>query len=209
MTQDSTTTRAFRAGTPGWTAADLEDPRIAQIYDTGRHEIINGVLTDMGAAYFAHSRVLGRLTRRVIDHFDRIGLNCDFAPEADVVLDEDRILRPDMAFLTLADQQRQSEAVEARGRSDASRCRLYVPPTLVIESVSPGYERHDRVTKRRWYAQFGVPHYWIVDAGDRSLQCLRLEGQQYQTDAAGHGDETIRLTSFRGMSIELAPLWSA
>lgn len=29
---------------------------------------------------------------------------------------------------------------------------LYVMPQLIVESVSRGYESHDRVTKRDWYA---------------------------------------------------------
>ena len=49
------------------------------------------MLIDKGAAYFAHSKVLGRLTRCVLEHFERIGLDCDFAPEADVVLDGESI----------------------------------------------------------------------------------------------------------------------
>lgn len=34
---------------------------------------------------------------------------------------------------------------------------------VVIEIVSPGSKRMDRVVKRGEYADAGIPHYWIVD----------------------------------------------
>ncbi len=34
---------------------------------------------------------------------------------------------------------------------------------LVVEVLSPGSLKHDRVTKRRYYQRGGVPEYWIVD----------------------------------------------
>jgi hypothetical protein len=44
--------KPFCPGTTGWTASDLDDPRIEAKWEWGRYEIINGVLTRMPAAYF-------------------------------------------------------------------------------------------------------------------------------------------------------------
>jgi Uma2 family endonuclease len=41
-------------------------------------------------------------------------------------------------------------------------------PLLVVEVLSPGSSRHDRVTKRRAFQREGVPEYWIVD-GDAEV----------------------------------------
>lgn len=49
---------------------------------------------------------------------------------------------------------------------------------LVVEIVSPGSKRTDRVTKRSEYAEIGIENYWIVDL-DRTLTVLRLEGSEY------------------------------
>ena len=66
-------------------------------------------------------------------------------------------------------------------------------PDLVMEVVSEEYRRHDLVTKRREYAQAGIPEYWIVDPGrDRNIPAqagghiivLTLAGDRY----VAHGE---------------------
>lgn len=85
---------------------------------------------------------------------------------------------------------------------------LTLPPSMVIESIRPGHERHDRQTKHRWYAEFGVPNYWIVDGYRRTLDCLRLERGQYIVDAAGHDQDVVRPSAFAGLTIALRELWT-
>jgi Uma2 family endonuclease len=49
---------------------------------------------------------------------------------------------------------------------DGKRPRADLPVTkslLVVEVLSPGSRRHDRLTKRPYYQRGGVPEYWIVD----------------------------------------------
>jgi Uma2 family endonuclease len=40
---------------------------------------------------------------------------------------------------------------------------VYEPCLLVIEIVSPTCRTVDTVEKRKEYAEFGIPEYWIVD----------------------------------------------
>jgi len=84
---------------------------------------------------------------------------------------------------------------------------LTLPPTLVIESVSQGHEDHDEVTKRRWYAGFGIPHYWIVDGFARKLDCLRLNGSAYDLQAAGTQNDIVEPPAFPGLKIPLREVW--
>lgn len=41
---------------------------------------------------------------------------------------------------------------------------------LVVEVLSPGSQRHDRLTKRRYYQRGGVPEYWIVDQDSQVVE---------------------------------------
>ena len=86
--------------------------------------------------------------------------------------------------------------------------RIVVPPTLVVESVSRGHELHDRETKRGWYAQAGVPHYWILDGFGRTLECLLLDGREYRVDVAGRDAEELRPSLFPRLVIRLGELWA-
>lgn len=55
---------------------------------------------------------------------------------------------------------------------------------LVIEVVSDANRHHDLETKRREYAQAGIPEYWIVDPMMARITVLRLDGPSY----AVHGE---------------------
>ncbi|WP_367133662.1 Uma2 family endonuclease [Saccharothrix sp. HUAS TT1] len=64
---------------------------------------------------------------------------------------------------------------------------------LVIEIVSPGSKRLDRVIKRGEYADAGIPHYWIVDLSPPvSLVACHLAGEFGYQDA---GDVTGEFTT--------------
>jgi Uma2 family endonuclease len=78
----------------------------------------------------------------------------------------------------------------------------------VIESLSWGHESHDRETKRSWYAEAGIPNYWLLDAQERSLECLVLEGSGYRTDQSGRDAAELRPSAFPGLVISLGTLWA-
>jgi Uma2 family endonuclease len=53
---------------------------------------------------------------------------------------------------------------------------------LVMEVVRDDDRRRDLETKRREYAQAGIPEYWIVDPQQARITVLRLEGASYVID---------------------------
>jgi Uma2 family endonuclease len=202
-----TATKPFTPGTTGWTAADLDDLEVEAAWLSGSYEIIEGVLTQMPPAYFTGGAVTLRLFRLLSAHLDSQGVAPEFATEVDIVLDDARVVKADLAYLTPDDFARQAEASRAAGKPDPLRARLYVPPTLVIESISPGHELHDERTKRRWYAEFRVPHYWLLNAFERTLRCLVLDNGAYREDAAGRDTDELRPSAFPGLVLPLANIW--
>jgi len=50
---------------------------------------------------------------------------------------------------------------------------------LVIEVVSDDDPDRDLVTKRREYAQAGIPEYWIIEPQVEMISVLRLDQDQY------------------------------
>jgi Uma2 family endonuclease len=206
MTQ-GTTYRAFEAGTTGWTVDALSDPEIQWHWSQGRYELVEGVLTKMAPQGIQGVRPLDRLRRLIERHLDATGQGGEFYTEADLLLRPSRVPRPDLVFLTPGQLAAQELCENERDLSDDDYRPLYVMPHLVVESVSAGHEIHDRVTKREWYLDAKVPHYWLLTAGDRSLKCLSVQNDAYVEIAAGHNDDVIPVTAFDGLAIPLAELW--
>jgi Uma2 family endonuclease len=202
-----TSPRPFTPGTTGWTVADLDDPDVESAWLRRSYEIVEGVLTQKPPAYFIGGEAVLNLRDLLKAHLDSAGLPAAFAPEVDIVLDDTRVLKADLAYLTPEDKARQIAAARTAGKPDPRRARLYVPPTLVIESLSPCHELHDERTKRRWYAEFAVPHYWMLNVFERTLRCLVLEGGAYREDAAGRDADELRPAAFSGLLLPLARVW--
>ena len=199
--------RPFVPGTTGWTAEDLDDPAIERQWFEGRYEIVDGVLTTMPPAYFDGQGSLEELMFMLKTHLKMLEQSNRFASEFDIVNDEYRVDRAEAVSITTDDFERQREAMARAGKSDPKRTRVLIPPTLVIESVSLGHERHDERTKRKWYAEFGIPNYWILNTFSRSLRCLIREGAAYRLDVEGRQSDEMRPALFPGLTILLAQLW--
>ena len=199
--------REFIPGTTGWSASDLDDPVIERKWLAGRYEIVEGVLTQMPAAYFDGGGALEEILHLIRMHIDAVNTGGKLAIEVDLVLGDLRVPIVDAVYLSADDRIKQKQANASRGREKLRYGRILVPPTLVIESISLGHEAHDRVTKRRWYAEAKVPNYWILDALQHSLECLVLEGEDYRVDQSGREAAELRPSMFPGLVIPLARLW--
>ncbi len=77
---------------------------------------------------------------------------------------------------------------------------------LVVEILSPGSRRIDRVTKFSEYAEAEIAHYWILDIDAPLLTCHRLtEHRTYE--AAGEFDTVAQIdTDWARLTIDLAAL---
>ena len=201
-----TSLRPFEPGTTGWSASDLDDPEIERLWFQGRYEIVDGALTKMAPAYFTGGEASSNLLYMLQTHVRKHRLGGGFAFETDIIVDEARVAVADFVYMTADDKKQR--AVKLARRRDPNRTRILIPPTLIVESISPGHEKHDRRTKVRWYAEFGVPNYWILDAFARSLDCFVLEGSAYRLEVSGRKSNEIQSSLFPGLKILLAQIWN-
>ena len=199
--------KAFIPGTTGWTADDLLDPEIERRWFEGRYEIVEGVLTKMPPAYMPSGKALFNLLHLLRLHIKERSIPADIATEVDLVLGKRRVVVADAAVMTPDDDARQSELAKAAPKPKHGQVRILVPPTLVVESISIEHEAHDREIKRRWYAEAGVPNYWLLNAYEKTLECLVLKGGEYQLDAAGRDSDEVRPSAFPDFVIPLAEVW--
>jgi Uma2 family endonuclease len=87
---------------------------------------------------------------------------------------------PDIAFML---------AAHAARRHD----EYWEGADLVIEVVSDDDRRRDLVTKRREYAEAGIPEYWMVDPQERRIVVLGLDdaGTYAERGVHGPGSEAV------------------
>ena len=82
--------------------------------------------------------------------------------------------------------------------------RVFVGPVDIVLSDP----HHDRVRKRRLYARFGVPEYWIVDPDRARVEVHRLpEGaDQYSGPTILEPGATLTTDLLPGLEIDVADL---
>jgi Uma2 family endonuclease len=203
----ATARRKFEPGTTGWTVDDLSDPGVQSRWSKGRYELVDGVLTKIPPQGLQGIKPLHRLRRVIERHAETTEPGGEIYTEVDVLLRRGRMPRPDMIFLTRNQLERQAEIEAQRNLAHDEYRPVFVAPYLVVESISKGHEDHDRVTKREWYAEAEVPHYWLLNASEDALSCLVLEGDGYVEESSGRAEAVIHTRAFKGLEIPLVGLW--
>jgi len=114
-----------------------------------------------------------------------------------VRITETRGVMPDVQFLRKGNIAEHGPQGMAGGR-----------PDLVVEVISTTSRSHDRVVKLGWYASIGVPEYWIVDPEAKTLEQLTLENDRYVVAHALADAGQFAPSSFPGLEIDLAVMWT-
>ncbi len=162
--------------------------------DGRRYELRDGELWVMPAPGTRHQGFLRDLLGVLNDHVKRGRLGVVFPAPLDCILSDTTVLQPDLVFV----ETEHTAIVTERGIEGA--------PTLVVEILSPSTAGTDRTVKAGLYAHHGVPWYWIVDPGARTIEALALRGGVYTP--ALQLDATVRgaLPPFEGLVIDIGAL---
>jgi len=144
-----------------------------------RFEILEGILVKEPSPSIHHQRVSRELGRQLMDFID------DFDPEGelffaplDVTLTGKNVLQPDILFVSAARKEIMREE------------RIDGPCDLVVEIMSPSNRRKDRLRKMEIYRKAEIPHYWLVDPEENTLEAFTLKDECYTlVFVGGPGDE--------------------
>lgn len=161
-----------------------------------RFEVLDGELIREPSHSVEHQRVSRRLLRILEDYFRKIDPKGEvFHAPLDITLEDTTIVQPDILY------------VAGGQRGIIKEIHIDGAPTLTIEIISPSTRAKDRFKKHQAYLKAEVQHYWLVDPGEQTLQCLVLKEDRYELAAFGMGDEVVFHPDFAGLSINLRTLW--
>jgi len=107
-------------------------------------EYVNGEIVMAPTPTVAHQLVIGRLHVALKGFVKGSGTGEIFLSPLDVVLPSGDVVQPDIFYLTQEDAERATTAQ-----------RVHAAPSFLVEILSPGSIRHDKVTKRN---QIGRAH---------------------------------------------------
>ena len=146
-----------------WTYADYA----AVPEDGQRYEVVSGVLYMSPSPNVEHQRIAKMIVAVLSRFVEHTGLGEVFQSPLDVELSAGNIVQPDVFVLLNEHSDRVMET------------RILGAPDLVVEIASPSTARHDLSKKLDAYARAGVPEYWVVTPGSRTVEVLVLEGYVY------------------------------
>jgi len=157
-----------------------------------RWELVGGSAYAMAPSPVSeHQDISGELQSRMHPFFK--GKKCKLmtAP-MDVRLSDEDVVQPDLLVVCNPAQiHRHSEG----------------PPTLVVEIVSPGSARIDRVVKTELYARFGIKEYWIVTPFPCMVEIFWLQGDRYVFWKGFSHEDVLTSPGFPDLRIDLATVF--
>ena len=126
-------------------------------------ELVWGIVRDAPAPTPGHQWAVGRFFIALTDHVERHHSGRVWMSPIDVVLDRDRhlIVQPDVIFV-------------AEPRAGIVTDRVWGPPDLVLEVLSPRPRIGTLNERIAWFAQYGVRECWLVHQDARTVEVLQL-----------------------------------
>jgi Uma2 family endonuclease len=162
--------------------------------DNSRHfELVEGVLQVSPRPVWNHQRAITRLLGQLDS---QLPADLTVQPEFELVLSGSftpTVRVPDLMVVPALVGKANPARVQAED------------VLLVVEVVSPGSRKIDRVHKLNEYAEAGIPDYWIVDLdAPVSVTAFQLINQDYELNAETDG--VLSVTTPAPLNIDLRTL---
>jgi Uma2 family endonuclease len=182
---------AMKAVDPRVTYAELE-----QWPDDGRrYELYGGEVIVVPAPLPIHQVVALRVYD-VLKPYAEANGGLALCSPLDIVFSEYDVLQPDVVFFD----------AERRGRINL-QAAIRIVPNLVVEVLSRSTAARDRGRKRKVFARYGVPEYWIIDPSVQTLEVLRNAAGAFDQVAAFEREALATAATLHGLTFPLTNLF--
>ena len=166
-----------------WTYEDY-----LRLTDDKRYEVINGRLVELPAPTVLHQRILGDLY--YILRVRLTGKGEVLISPVDVILSDTVVVQPDLIFVS-------------KERLTIVKDRVFGPPDLVVEILSPGSYHRDRYEKFKLYEEFGVKEYWIVLPREKVIEVWCLKDGKYVLHSVAAEEGKVQSCVLKGLKLKV------
>jgi len=129
--------------------------------DINRYELVSGRIVMTPPAGWTHASIENQIAALLGEHVSRHGLGIVFGSSLGYDLPSGDTLEPDASYVSA-----ERFAAQPPSRPDEF---LRIVPNLVVEILSPGSAKRDRLEKKALYEANGVDEYWIVNGRHRAV----------------------------------------
>lgn len=160
------------------------------------YELIDGILVKKAAPAPPHQETLAELIFAFKTFLREHPLGRVFPAPIDVFFDEHNGVQPDLCFV-----------LNERDFLIDPREGILGAPDLLIEIISPGSVRHDRVDKKNLYERFAVKEFWLIDPANKTVEIFTIESNAYQLNQFLETSGKARSAVLQGFEMEISTLF--
>jgi Uma2 family endonuclease len=157
-------------------------------------ELWDGEIIMSAAPRPFHQKIVLRAVQCLDDHVRPRKIGEVYVSPIDVVFSGNRAVQPDVVFVSNA------------RKSIVDETCIRGVPDLLVEVISEGTWRRDRVDKKALYEQFGVTEYWIIDPDSRLIEVFALVKGSFQLHARGVGAAKVGSKLLAGLKVSFDQL---
>jgi Uma2 family endonuclease len=143
-------------------------------------ELVWGFVQEPPSALLTHQAVVMHVSTQMAMHVWDRKIGKVYGAPLDVILDHDRalVLQPDVMYVS-------------NERRDILGKWIHGAPDIAVEVESPATRRYDRVSKLKWYRQYGVREYWLMDPEHWTVTIINLEGARISRQVFDRADVIV------------------
>ncbi len=160
------------------------------------YELFDGEIMKRSAPSLIHQRISRKLLGKMDAYIEEKKLGEIFSAPVDLNLDEHNAFQPDLAFVS-------------KERSFLIEDDDYIKgaPDLVVEIISPGTVKKDRVIKKNLCERFAIREYWLVDPLNKGIEIYIMQEDKYVLHDLQEISGKISSTVLTGFELELGHIF--
>ena len=161
---------------------------------SGSCERIEGERVCLDVPTTSHQLVLAELIRQLTNFLEGKPCRAIPAPFEVCLFEKNTVVQPDITVI--CDKSKLNE----RGCKGA--------PEMVVEIISPGSLRHDRLVKFNLHQRAGVGELWLVDPASSSIEVFLLKDGFLLPHEVYTAKDVAKVNSLEGCFIEVSKVFA-